>query len=468
MVPSSQSGRTFRLPDSQTAIRIRRCITGFRQEKEPSRYRIRQIFRRFLPDYLAKHGKEMPPEKVKILRLMAQCGTGDLGYIVSICPDCGEISFTPRSCGNSSCPCCGFFRREKWIAERRSEVIHGMSYHHLVFTVPHDLNELIYNNQKALLDLLFHSAQDALLELCLERHNIKPGIIMVLHTFGSSMTLHYHLHVLISAGGLTPDDASFKKIRGFFLPVQKISGRYRKHFMRGLKRLYRKGKLSFNGSAAPYESEESFQNLCDECYKCLWNVNLKRYGSYSEEDRERDPSLPDVEDVIGYFGRYADRTAITSSRIRDVSDSGITFEYKDYHTDGSYDKKDMVLTPEEFIRRFSLHILPKGVRKIRMAGYLAGNVRKKKLARIHEILGDEYVPSLIRGMKSCEVMKALFDKDPARCSNCGAQMHAFLFSMDKTAIYLRAMGKVEGSSYIEIPRYCRGPDGMLDVSHPRF
>ena len=468
MVPPCRSKELFKLPDIQTAIEIRKWILDFKRVREPLRYRFRQILQKYLPGYLAKHKNEMPPEKIKTLQVMSLCGSGDLGYTVSTCPNCETVTFTPRSCGNSNCPCCGFSRREKWIAERKSEVIHGMSYYHLVFTVPHDLNPLIYNNQKLLLDLLFHSAQDTLLKLCHDKHDITPGIIMVLHTFGSSMTLHYHLHVLISAGGLTSDNNSFKKITGFFLPVQEISGHYRKRFMDSLKRLYKKEKLSFNGSAKDFESEEAFKELCDKCYQNLWNVNLKQYGSYFEENKQRNASLPDVEDVIGYFGRYTDRTAITSSRITYVSDYEIIFEYKDYHTDGSYEKKEMGLMPEEFIRRFSLHILPKGVRKIRMAGYLAGNVRKKKLQRIHELLDEEYNPSPLHGMNRAEVMKILFGEDPTLCPICRKPMQTFFFGMDETKIYLRAIGEVEGSHYIEIERYTRGPDGMLDKILPNF
>lgn len=469
MVPPAQK-KPFRLPDKSTAVWIRKCIVDSKASgaPEPGRYRIRQILQKNLDAFLEKNRDELPPDKVRILRAMSKCGTGELGYTVSYCPDCKEISFTPRSCGNSNCPCCGHFRREAWIAERRSEVIHEMSYYHLVFTVPHDLNPLIYNNQKLLLDLLFRAAQNALLDLSLEKHNIKPGIIMVLHTFGSSMTLHYHLHVLISAGGLTPDNNSFKKIKGFFLPVQKISGQYRKNFMRGLKRLYKKGKLTFNGTAEPYKDEDAFKALCDACYKFIWNVNLKKYGSYFEQDKQKDPNLPDVEDAITYFGRYANRTAITSSRIKEANEEKITFEYKDYHTDGSYEKKDMELSPEEFIRRFSLHILPKGFRKIRMAGYLSGNVRRKSLKRIHEILMDEYTPCMIRGMKSSEVMKVLFGKDPPLCPKCEKPMYSFFFNTDRMTIILRAIGEVEGRSYIEINRYPRGPDGRMDVSCPVF
>ena len=470
MVPAGRRKKLESLPDRAPAIRVRRCIPDTKASgKEPARYRVRQIFQDFLDPYLAEHGKELTPHKIDVLRAISKCGTGELGYTVSVCPDCGTTSFIPRSCGNSNCPCCGYLRRETWLAERRAEVIQEMSYYHLVFTVPHELNPLIYNNQKLLLDLLFHSVQDALLDLCLEKHNIKPGIIMILHTFGSSMTLHYHLHVLISAGGLTPDGSSFKKVKGFFLPVQKISGQYRKNYMTGLRRLYEKEKLSFNGTAAAYSSEDTFKDFCDKCYDFLWNVNLKRYGSFVEEAKKKKPELPDVEDVINYFGRYTNRTAITSSRIKDVKEGKIIFEYKDYRTDGTYEKKNMELTVDEFIRRFALHILPKGFRKIRMAGYLSGNVRKKNLKRIHDIQGDEYQPCPIRrGMKSIEIMKFLFGKDPVQCPKCSRPRYSFVSDTTEMAIYAIFKGKEKPSRYLEVSYKPRGPNVKQESLCPAF
>ena len=446
--------------NSDLALCIHQYVSGSQQESSGSspRYRIRDILAKHLPEYLARHGDELTPYKIKTLRLMSMCGSGQLGYIVSVCSDCGKISWTPSSCGNSNCPSCGALRREKWIREREAEVISGMTYHHLVFTMPHELNSLVYNNQKLLLDLFFHSAQEALLELCLEVHKIKPGIVMVLHTFGSSMTLHYHLHVLISAGGLFPDNESFKRIKGYFLPVQKISGCFRRNFMTGLRNLYKKDRLSFSGTAAPYQNREEFQKLCDACYQNLWNVNLKKYGSFNAEEKKEDESLPDVEKVIGYFGRYTNRTAIAPSRIREWTDSGVAYEYKDYHTDGSYDKKVMKVTPEEFIRRLSLHILPKGFRKVRMAGYLSGNVRQKNLRLIHRILQDDYTPCMLRGMKSNEVIRLITGKDPTVCEECSRPMIRFYFNTDGFTVFLRTLSRTD-QRWVELFLHPRGPDG---------
>lgn len=456
MKPECRNG--FHLPSRDMAIKIRDLIQSSPVEDKTKRYLLRNLFRRYLPGFLERYGKTLTPYKTKCLRSIALCGSGELGYVASICQECGEVmSYTPRSCGNSNCPCCGHLRREKWVLERQSELIEGMSYLHLVFTIPHELNDLIYNNQKLLLDLLFHSAQGALLDLSMEKHGIKPGIVMILHTFGSSMTLHYHLHVLISSGGLTADNSEFKRIKGFFLPVQLIAAEYRKRYMTQLKEYYRDGRLSFGGGASLYQQPQAFHELCDLCYKALWNVNLKPYGSFKAD--AEDSELPKVEKAVEYFARYANRTAIAPSRIKDVSDEGITFEYKDYRTDGTYEKKLMTVTPDEFIRRFALHILPKWFRKIRMAGYLSGNVRRKNLELIHKLLKTEYVPSPVRGMKSAELMQFLYHEDISRCTKCQSLMQVVFFHMDRSGtVDLKPVDKTEGWDYTEYRLFPRGPD----------
>ena len=230
------------------------------------KYQVRDILADHFADYCRSH--KVSDEKRKVIHSLMSCKTGELGYTMARCPDCGFVQLRPCSCGNRNCPSCGVLAEKKWVEERQAEVIPGIPYFHLVFTLPHQLTPVIYLNQKKVLDLLFHSVKDTILDLnetAGQGLSSGSGVLMVLHTFGSNLSLHYHLHVLVSGGGLALDKKTFKRCMAsrFFLPVKAVSSLYRGKFLDGLKQLRDKGKLQYEGEIQKYRnSYENYGTIC--------------------------------------------------------------------------------------------------------------------------------------------------------------------------------------------------------------
>lgn len=351
---------------------------------------------------------------------------------------------TADRCGSRYCSACGYLRKIRWVEERKAEVIEGIPYFHVIFTVPHKLNSLIFQNQKLLLGHLFRSVSNTVLELSEEKKRMIPGMIMVLHTFGSAMTLHYHIHMLVSGGGLSLDKNDFiiQESKNFFLPVKAVSARYRSLFIQGLKELHDSKSLEYFGDAQKYRNSYEWKELLNACYAQDWNVEIRKYFSPSSSSADaagnfsgyanrnavhaesvriiQNDDDPDVDTVMEYLSEYSSRSAITDSRIRSADGGKVSFEYKDYRSGGQ--KKTMTLTVTEFIRRFLLHILPKGVQKIRYGGFLAGCVKAKYLALIREILKQKPPENPTKGMTSSQLVKYLYGVDFSICKNCSSKL----------------------------------------------
>lgn len=377
---------------------------------------MRMHFSAFLDEY------QIPPEKLKVMNAILNCKTGSLGYTLARCEGCNRIEMHACACGNRHCPSCGYLAEQKWVAVQQADVIPSISYFHMVFTLPHLLNPVIYQNQKAVLNLLFRSVKDTILELSDKNLGIIPGFTMVLHTFGSRMNLHYHLHVLVSGGGLSKDKSRFIQcpVREFFLPAKAVAKKYRGKFMDGLKQLMDSGRLVFHRSAKKYRNRYEWKELLNCCYGTDWNVEIKHLAPLSAS-RACDPT---AENAVSYFARYTNRTAISDSRILWFDEKAVCFKYKEYDGD-SYTWKEETLPPSKFIRRFLAHILPAGFQRVRHGGFLAGCVRRKNLLKIHELLCLEYHPSPILKMNSAELIRSLFGKDPGICPVCHCRMKIF-------------------------------------------
>lgn len=440
MIPASRCKRQLTAPQVQT------FLSGYLPpEHNIRRYAVRDILRDHFDDYLKDHS--VPCYTQKVVRAMMKCGTGELGYSLFVCDECGSIRMTADRCGCRYCSACGYLRKIRWVEERRTEVIEGIPYFHMVFTLPHELNSLLFQNQKLLLRHLFHSVSRTVLELSSEKKKIVPGIIMVLHTFGSAMTLHYHIHMLVSGGGLSLDKKNFKvqKSKNFFLPVKAVRTRYRSLFMQGLKELHDSDSLEYFGDTLKYRNSYEWKELLNTCYEKDWNVEIRKYFSPSSGNTDAvgnfsgyanrnavcaesvrtvqdDGSFddPDVDNVIDYLSEYSSRCAITDSRIRSADGDKVSFEYKDYRSGGQ--KKTMTLSVTEFIRRFLLHILPKGMQKIRYGGFLAGCVKAKNLALIRKLLKQKSPENPTKGMTSSQLVKYLYRVDFSICRNCNAKL----------------------------------------------
>lgn len=379
---------------------------------------LRDFFASHFPGYC--NGHPVPEEKLKVMNSLSACKTGKLGYTLIRCTDCGSIHMRASACGNRNCPSCGYLEEQRWVALRQAEVIPGIPYFHLVFTLPHDLNKVMYQNQKETLNLLFRSVKDTILTLSKAKLKMVPGIMMVLHTFGSNLFLHYHLHVLVSGGGLTEDKQEFKRCLAnkFFLPVKAVSSVYKGKFMDGLKQLREEERLSFFNEAKEYRNTYTWKELLDTCYSADWNVEIRYLAPVKDS---RDPGEESTDNAITYFARYTNRTAISDSRIEGYDDQSIRFRYKDYKG-SSYSWETMILTAEEFIRRFLMHILPEGFMRVRSAGFMAGCVRKKNLELIHSLLGTAFTESPVKSMKAVELIRHFYDKDVTVCEKCHGRL----------------------------------------------
>ena len=404
-------------------------------EDSKKRHILRDFFADRFPEYCKEH--TVPEEKLEVMNSLISCKTGKLGYTLIRCKDCGSIHMRAVSCGNRNCPSCGYLEEQRWIALRQAEVIPGIPYFHLVFTLPHDLNTIMYQNQKEMLSLLFRSVKNTILTLAMDKLKMIPGIMMVLHTFGSDLSVHYHLHVLVSGGGLTEDKKEFKRCLSnqFFLPVKAVSRLYKGKFMNGLKQLRETGSLCYFNDAEKYRNSYTWKELLDSCYSADWNVEIK-YLSPVKASQET--GAENTDNAISYFARYTNRTAISEHRIISYDDQCIRFRYKKYKG-ASYSWKTMELKAEEFIRRFLMHVLPAGFMRVRSAGFMAGCVRKKNLQMIHELLGINLQESPVRSMTAAELIRHFYHKDVTVCEKCHGSLEIIpRMSRINAANYIRA------------------------------
>lgn len=390
------------------SIRETRTVPGAKH-----RHPVRDFLQLHFPDYCALH--QVPEGKLKTMRSLMACKTGELGFTVTQCPDCGHTEMHACACGNRNCPSCGYLKEQQWVEERRHEILPDIPYFHITFTLPHELSQLLYQNQIETLNLLFRSAKETILDLSRDKLKMVPGILMVLHTSGSNLSLHYHIHVLVSGGGLTLDKKQFKRCMAnkFFLPAQAVSRLYRGKFLDGLKHLREDGKLQYFKSAEQYRSHYTWKDLLNTCYGKEWNVQINYLAPVSADEEGEETA----DNAAGYFGRYTNRTAISDSRIIRYDEEHIQFQYKDYHG-SSYEVKLMSLSPEDFIHRFLMHILPPGFTRIRYAGFLASCVRRKNLELIHSLLGSQYHPSTVKGMSAAQLIHHFYGEDITVCTSC--------------------------------------------------
>ena len=374
-------------------------------------YPIRNAFRGFYNSFLEAH-PDLDGEKRKAAECIMKCKTGELGYNISICEKCGNQVIHAVSCNNRSCPNCQAALERKWEAERNTELIKGIAYYHVVFTVPHELNVLILYNMVPLLNLMFKCVQDTLILLCADRKYMgaKPGIISVLHTWGQTLSFHPHIHVCISGGGITPAGQFIEtKHRGFFIPEAVIADMFRGKYLCALKKLHDTGKLNLSHTEHlkhPWE----WKRFIDHLFKIRWLPFVKE-------------TFNGKGNAVRYLARYSYRTAIANSRVLSVDDENVTFRYKDY-ADGSKEKT-MTLKGQDFINRFLTHILPPGFHRMRLSGYLANCKKTENLKLIHRLRNSVYEGNPFRSMKTAELILVFFNRDICACAVCSGRLLPF-------------------------------------------
>ena len=367
-------------------------------------FNIRQVWEFSYEGYCTSGAFQTDMQK-KTSRAILACKTGRLGANVSFCPDCGHTEFHNNSCRNRNCPNCQAVKKELWVDARRSEVIDS-PYFHVVFTLPHELNSLIYSNQKLLYSLFHRCCAQTLLELSANPKYLgaQPGIIQVLHTWDQEMNYHVHMHCIISGGGLTKDQ-KIRKSRGrFFIPVYVLRDKFKGKFLAELNSLYLSGGLTFPDPCKKWAGLYEWKAFRDHLYKKDWCPFIKK-------------TFNGFGNAIEYLGRYTHKIAISNSRLLSVTESHVSFSARARRPGDA--RRVIVLTHEEFIRRFLMHVLPSGFQKIRYYGFLNNRMKSKNLKLIFRIQGYQKFRQRYFGMNMAELLKACWKTDIRICPVCG-------------------------------------------------
>jgi hypothetical protein len=358
---------------------------------------------------LGRHAAGLTAEQRRAARDLAACRTARLGGVTLACPNCGAVEYRYRSCGNRHCPKRRGGRRARWL-EREAGYLLPVGYYHLVFTLPRALAALARANPRVIYNLLFAAASASVRELAAEPKHLgaQVGLVAVLHTWGQTLSLHPHLHVVATGGGLSCDRAgrldeapSWRGCRpGFFLPVRPLSRLFRGKYLAGLQAACARGKLRLTGRQAFLAEPAAWARWLGELYRHDWVV-------YSQ------PPCAGPAVALKYLARYAYRVALSNRRLLRVTDEAVTFSYKDYRQKGKV--KEMTLPAAEFARRFLQHVLPRGLVRVRHYGLLANRGGERKLALCRRLLQAEGQ----RGAAREEVQPAAREHDPPGCAACG-------------------------------------------------
>jgi predicted Zn-ribbon and HTH transcriptional regulator len=358
------------------------------------------IFRAYGESYRRNH--PLPVSHLKVIEAVERCRTAALGGHLEQCDRCGFERPAYNSCRNRHCPKCQSLAKVKWLDKQKSELL-PTGYFHLVFTLPHELNPLILVNKKPLINILFQSVWQTLAQFAQRRLGGTLGITAVLHTWDQTLLDHFHLHCLVPAGVLSFDRNRWVSARQDFLfPVKALSLVFRAKYLDSLKRSFDQNKLLFLGQIAPRAEARSFDGLLEGLRKKPWVVYAKKpFGSPAH--------------VLDYLGRYTHRVALSNNRICSVHNGEVTFAYRDRKNQDR--RKWMTLDAEEFIRRFLLHVIPKGFVRVRHYGFLA-NHSKDCLSKCRQLIGLTPAPPPPPQRSTEELMLALTGIDIHRCPLC--------------------------------------------------
>ncbi len=350
--------------------------------------------------------------QLKVMSAIEACRTAALGGHVERCDDCAHTAVSYNSCRNRHCPKCQGVAARAWLAEREADLL-PVAYYHVVFTLPAQVAQIAFQNKAVVYDLLFKATAETLLTIAADPKHLgaRIGLTAVLHTWGSAMTHHPHLHCIVPGGGLSPDGQSWIACRPkFFLPVRVLSRLFRRLFLEGLAKAHAAGKLAFFGDLAPLADAARFRAHLAPLRRAEWVVYAKRpFGG---------PAA-----VLAYLARYTHRVAISNSRLLALDDRGVTFRWKDYRARGGGETwiKAMTLSADEFLRRFLLHILPAGFHRIRHYGLLASGRRATNLAQVRALLGPSAPPPPDPAAPGEAAPEKTEVSDPP-CPCCGGRM----------------------------------------------
>jgi hypothetical protein len=348
-------------------------------------------------------------DQMKVMSAIERCRTVALGGHVARCEDCAHTVIAYNSCRNRHCPKCQGAAAKQWLAEREAELL-PVGYFHLVFTLPGPIADIAYQNKAAIYDLLLTASAEAAITIAADpkRLGARIGITAVLHTWGSAMTHHPHVHMIVPGGGICLDGTRWVSCRPrFFLPVRVLSRLFRRLFLGKLLAAHKAGRLKFFADHAALADAPAFAAFLAPLRKAEWVVYAKKpFGG--------------PQAVLAYLSRYTHRVAISNRRLISADDTGVTFKWKDYRIEGHARYKTMTLATHEFIRRFLVHVLPKGFHRIRHYGLFANANRAAKIARARELLAVPFRPKQpdTPEATAADVTPVL----PRPCPCCGGRM----------------------------------------------
>lgn len=366
--------------------------------------KIQQIWLHSYEDFLFSEYLLSDVQK-KASRAILNCKSGKLGVNISLCPDCGHIEIHNNSCRNRNCPCCQAVQKELWVDKRKAEVIDA-PYFHVVFTLPHDLNPLLYCNQQLLYGFFHRCCSETLLELSRDPKHLDatPGIIQVLHTWNQEIGYHVHIHCIVSGGGLTSDHKIRKVKKNFFLRVEVIRDKFKGKFLAGLQQLFRDKKLVFSSSCEKLKNSYEWSAFRNSLYEKDWCPYLKE-------------TFNGFGNALEYLGRYTHKIAISNNRIVSVDERNVTFTARGKRP--GEPRRTITLSNTEFIRRYLMHVLPSGFQRIRYYGFLNNRYKSRNLKLIFKLQGHQRFREQYSGLSIAELLKVIWNFDIRVCPECG-------------------------------------------------
>ena len=363
---------------------------------------VADIFRGHGPAWRQANAGHVSLGQLKVMSAIESCRTAALGGHVARCEDCAYTAIAYNSCRNRHCPKCQGAAAKQWLAGREAELLPA-PYYHVVFTLPAAVADIAYQNKAVIYDLLFKASAETLTTIAADPKHLgaRIGITSVLHTWGSALTHHPHVHMIVPGGGIAPDGKRWVSCRpGFFLPVRVLSRLFRRLFLDKLAAAHQ--QLQFFGNHAPLANAQAFAAYLAPLRKIEWVVYSKRpFGG--------------PEAVLAYLSRYTHRVAISNSRLAAFDRNGVTFKWKDYRIEGPDRYKLMTLATDEFIRRFLIHVLPRGFHRIRHYGLLAKTAGADNIALARELLATPKLQS-----EPADAANA--DHNEPACPCCGGRM----------------------------------------------
>ena len=368
---------------------------------------VAEIFRVHGPAWRQAQQAHLSLGQLKVMSAIGQCRSAALGGHVLRCEACAQVQIAYNSCRNRHCPKCQASAARRWLEARQADLL-PVEYYHVVFTLPAPIADIAYQNKAVIYGLLFDVAAETLLTIAADPKHLgaQIGATLVLHTWGSALTHHPHVHGIVPGGGLSPDADRWVACRpGFFLPVRVLSRLFRRRFLEELAKAHHSGQLHFFGEDAALASASAFADWLAALRKPEWVVYAKRPFA--------GPAA-----VLAYLSRYTHRVAISNRRLIAFDERGVSFRWKDYRAKSKTRYKTMTLSANEFMRRFLLHVLPGGFHRIRHYGLLGNAARKSNLARARELL---YVLPKAAELQPPDEPTAIA-QPTFFCRDCGAAM----------------------------------------------